>query len=184
MESSNSGGQSTLALGYLIRDRDERGIVEPKGDDHGDLVDYVSIVDEEVQDLERIFREAIESNMPSNTSRGQKAFRGSKGGGGLGEQAFLQGGTELTTLEAEEGAVNLVGATKHPIVVGGKIFMRAEDILRDEGELQEVRKIWCESACCARRGKAARGADLFSVFRSQVLPPARGAWRAAQGAHA
>ncbi|CAJ2635851.1 unnamed protein product [Trifolium pratense] len=62
VESSNSGRQSTLALGYLIGDREESGIVEPKGDDHEDLVSYVSIVAEEVQDLERIFREAIESN--------------------------------------------------------------------------------------------------------------------------
>ncbi|MCI03365.1 hypothetical protein A2U01_0024402 [Trifolium medium] len=45
-------------------------------------------------------------------------------------------------------------------------------------------KIWCESACCARHRKAARGTDLFSVFRSQVLPPARGAGRAARGADA
>ncbi|MCI77683.1 hypothetical protein A2U01_0098953 [Trifolium medium] len=44
-------------------DREESGIVEPKGDDHGDLVHYVSIVAEEVQDFEKIFREAIESNM-------------------------------------------------------------------------------------------------------------------------
>ncbi|PNX62542.1 hypothetical protein L195_g061195, partial [Trifolium pratense] len=62
VESSNSGRQSTLALGYLIGDREKDDIVEPKGDDHGDLVGYVSIVSEEVQDLERIFREAIESN--------------------------------------------------------------------------------------------------------------------------
>ncbi|MCI74821.1 hypothetical protein A2U01_0096085, partial [Trifolium medium] len=38
------------------------GIVGPKGCDHGDLVGYVSIMAEEVQDRERIFREAIESN--------------------------------------------------------------------------------------------------------------------------
>ncbi|MCI89162.1 hypothetical protein A2U01_0110450, partial [Trifolium medium] len=43
-------------------DRKESGIVEPKGCDHGNLVAYVSIVVEEVQDLERIFRGAIESN--------------------------------------------------------------------------------------------------------------------------
>ncbi|CAJ2666798.1 unnamed protein product [Trifolium pratense] len=62
VESSNSGRQSTLTLGYLIGDREEGGSVEPKRDDHGDLVGYISIVSEEVQDLERIFREAIESN--------------------------------------------------------------------------------------------------------------------------
>ncbi|MCI72557.1 hypothetical protein A2U01_0093820, partial [Trifolium medium] len=32
--------------------------------------------------------------------------------------------------------VNLVGATKHPMVVGGKIFMSVEGIARDEGEVQ------------------------------------------------
>ncbi|PNX69854.1 hypothetical protein L195_g064623, partial [Trifolium pratense] len=58
----NSGRQSTLALGYLIGDKEEGDIVEPKGDDHGEFVGYVSIVAEEVQDIERIFREAIESN--------------------------------------------------------------------------------------------------------------------------
>ena len=31
VESSNSGRQSTLALGYLIVDMEESGIVEPKG---------------------------------------------------------------------------------------------------------------------------------------------------------
>ncbi|MCI10336.1 CC-NBS-LRR resistance protein, partial [Trifolium medium] len=56
VESSNSGRQSTLTLGYLIGDREESGSVEPKGCNHGDLVGYVSIVAEEVQDLERIFR--------------------------------------------------------------------------------------------------------------------------------
>ncbi|MCI92382.1 hypothetical protein A2U01_0113678, partial [Trifolium medium] len=35
------------------------------------------------------------------------------------------GGTNLITPEAEEGAVNLVGSTKHHVVVGSKIFMRA-----------------------------------------------------------
>ncbi|MCI93255.1 hypothetical protein A2U01_0114553, partial [Trifolium medium] len=43
-------------------DRDESGIVLPKRCDHEDLVGYVSIVAKEVEDLERIFREAIESN--------------------------------------------------------------------------------------------------------------------------
>ena len=62
VESSKSGRLSTLTLGYLIGDREESGCVEPKGN-HGDLVGYVSIVAEEVQDLERIFREAIESNL-------------------------------------------------------------------------------------------------------------------------
>ncbi|MCI21267.1 hypothetical protein A2U01_0042433, partial [Trifolium medium] len=35
---------------------------------------------------------------------------------------------------AEDGSVNLVGLPKNPMVVGGKIFMRAEGILRDEEE--------------------------------------------------
>ncbi|MCI62268.1 hypothetical protein A2U01_0083525, partial [Trifolium medium] len=38
---------------------EESGIVAPKGDDHGALVCCVSIVVEEVQDLEKIFRETI-----------------------------------------------------------------------------------------------------------------------------
>ncbi|MCI58663.1 hypothetical protein A2U01_0079918, partial [Trifolium medium] len=49
----------TLALGYLMGDGEESGIVAPKGYDHGALVCGVSIVAEQVQDLEKIFREAI-----------------------------------------------------------------------------------------------------------------------------
>ncbi|MCI04168.1 hypothetical protein A2U01_0025212, partial [Trifolium medium] len=40
-------------------------------------------------------------------------------------------------------AVNLVGATKNPMVVGGKIFMRTEGIQRDEGnEVQLAGSKW------------------------------------------
>ncbi|KAK2438227.1 hypothetical protein QL285_023036 [Trifolium repens] len=62
VESSNSGRLSTLTLGYLIGDREESGCVEPKGN-HGDLVGYVSIVAEEVQDLERIFRRQLKATL-------------------------------------------------------------------------------------------------------------------------
>ena len=41
----------------------------------------------------------------------------------------------MTSSEAEEGAVNLVGATKNPMVVGRKIFIRAVGIPRDEDEV-------------------------------------------------
>ena len=44
--------QSTIALGYLLRGREESGIVAPKWYDYEDLVGYVSIVAEEVQNLE------------------------------------------------------------------------------------------------------------------------------------
>ncbi|MCI74628.1 hypothetical protein A2U01_0095892, partial [Trifolium medium] len=50
--------------------------------------------------------------------------------------------TDLATPGAKEGAVNLVGATKHPMVVGGKIFMSAEGIPRDEGEVQLAGSKW------------------------------------------
>ncbi|MCI59873.1 hypothetical protein A2U01_0081128, partial [Trifolium medium] len=40
-------------------DKEESSVVALKGDDHGALVCCVSIVAEEVQDLEKIFREAI-----------------------------------------------------------------------------------------------------------------------------
>ena len=43
--------QSTLALGYLV-DREESEIVAPKWYVYEDLVGYVSIVAEEVQNLE------------------------------------------------------------------------------------------------------------------------------------
>ncbi|PNX60857.1 hypothetical protein L195_g060384, partial [Trifolium pratense] len=52
------------------------------------------------------------------------------------------GGTGLFTLESKEGAVNLVGATKHHMVVGSKIFMRTEGIPRNEGEVQLVGSKW------------------------------------------
>ena len=63
VEFSKSGRLSILTLGYLIGDREESGCIEPKGCNHGDLVGNVSIVAEEVQDLERIFRETIENNI-------------------------------------------------------------------------------------------------------------------------
>ncbi|MCI56135.1 hypothetical protein A2U01_0077386, partial [Trifolium medium] len=44
--------QSTLALGYLMGDRVESGIVAPKWYGYGDLVRYGLIVAEEVQNLE------------------------------------------------------------------------------------------------------------------------------------
>ncbi|MCI43456.1 hypothetical protein A2U01_0064693, partial [Trifolium medium] len=43
-DSETKGRQSTLALGYLMGDMEENGIVAPKGDDHGALVCCVSIV--------------------------------------------------------------------------------------------------------------------------------------------
>ncbi|PNX61353.1 hypothetical protein L195_g060625, partial [Trifolium pratense] len=55
VESFTSGTrrrQSTLAFGYLMGDRAESGIVAPKWYSYGDHVGYVSIVAEEVQNLE------------------------------------------------------------------------------------------------------------------------------------
>jgi hypothetical protein len=51
-----------LALRYLMVDREENGIVAPKWYDYEDLVYYVSIVAEEVQNVLKIFRETIGSN--------------------------------------------------------------------------------------------------------------------------
>jgi hypothetical protein len=59
----------------------------------------------------------------------------------VGYKRFFES-TELNTPGVEEVAVNLVGATKHPMVVGDKIFMRAEGIPRDEGEAQLVGCKW------------------------------------------
>ncbi|MCI45812.1 hypothetical protein A2U01_0067051 [Trifolium medium] len=50
----------------------------------------------------------------------------------VGSRRFFRR-TDLITPWAEESAVNLVGLPKNPMVVGGKIFMRAEGILRDDG---------------------------------------------------
>ncbi|MCI41708.1 hypothetical protein A2U01_0062942 [Trifolium medium] len=50
----------------------------------------------------------------------------------VGSKRFFRR-TDLITPGAEEGAVNLVGLPKNPMVMGDKIFMRAEGILRDEG---------------------------------------------------
>ncbi|PNX57351.1 hypothetical protein L195_g050356, partial [Trifolium pratense] len=156
VESSNSGRQSTLTLGYLIEDMEEGDSVETKRYDHGDLVGYVSIVSEEVQDLKRIFSEAIESNSDQTKELvGLLEVAGCKGSlmlqlveppkisGSmiLGNRRFFRR-TDLATLGAEEGAMNLVGATKHPMVVGGEIFMRTEGIPRDEGEVQLVGSKW------------------------------------------
>ncbi|MCI97213.1 hypothetical protein A2U01_0118514, partial [Trifolium medium] len=35
-----------------------------------------------------------------------------------------------------------MGATKHPMVVGGNIFMRAKGIPRDDGEVQLAGSKW------------------------------------------
>ncbi|MCI48597.1 hypothetical protein A2U01_0069840, partial [Trifolium medium] len=54
VESSDSGTrrrQSTLAVGYLMGDREESGIVAPKWYGYRAFVCYVSIVAEEVQNL-------------------------------------------------------------------------------------------------------------------------------------
>jgi hypothetical protein len=61
-DSGTRGRLSTIALGYLIGDREESGIVAPKWYDYEDHVCYVSIVTEEVQNVLKTFREAIESN--------------------------------------------------------------------------------------------------------------------------
>ncbi|KAK2368030.1 hypothetical protein QL285_081262 [Trifolium repens] len=66
----------------------------------------------------------------------------SKKAGDSGAQALLQEGTELATPGSEEEAVSLVGATKHPMVVGDMIFMKAEGIPRDEGEVQLAGSKW------------------------------------------
>ena len=45
---------STMALGYLMRGREKSGIVAPKWYGYGDLVGFVSIVTEEVQNLKDV----------------------------------------------------------------------------------------------------------------------------------
>ncbi|KAK2429918.1 glutathione S-transferase L3 [Trifolium repens] len=116
-----------MALGYLMRGREESGIVAPKWYDYEDLVGYVSIVAEELVEPPKIPR----------LVRSQAILREDGGHSGgrrvLGYKRFFES-TELNTPGVEEVAVNLVGATKHPMVVGYKIFMRAEGIPRDEGE--------------------------------------------------
>ncbi|PNX61376.1 hypothetical protein L195_g052422, partial [Trifolium pratense] len=113
------------------------GIVEPKGDDHGDLVGYVSIVAEEVQDL-RIFKETIESN--SDQTRELI---------GLLEVVGCKGSLMLQLLEPpkipewvwsqailrEDGRhsggrrmVKLVGLSKTPMIVGNKRFFRRTNL--------------------------------------------------------
>ncbi|MCI45765.1 hypothetical protein A2U01_0067004, partial [Trifolium medium] len=48
--------------------------------------------------------------------------------------------------------------------------------------LEEVGKICVQSVCCARRRGSCVRRKLVFVSWSQVLPPARGAGRAARGA--
>ncbi|MCI39520.1 hypothetical protein A2U01_0060752, partial [Trifolium medium] len=59
----------------------------------------------------------------------------------VGSKRFFRR-TNLITPGAEEGTVNLVGATKHPMIVGINIFMRAEGIPRDEGEVHLAGSKW------------------------------------------
>ncbi|WJX37206.1 hypothetical protein P8452_24990 [Trifolium repens] len=115
-----------MALGYLMRGREESGIVAPKWYDYEDLV---------VGYKESLMLQLVEPPKILRLVRSQAILR--EDGGHSGGRRVVKACTDLTSSEAEEGAVNLVGATKHPMVVGDKIFMRAEGIPRDEGEIQD-----------------------------------------------
>ncbi|CAJ2659843.1 unnamed protein product [Trifolium pratense] len=119
-------------------EREEGGSVEPKGDDHGDLVGYVSIVSEEVQDLERIFREAIESNGDQTRELvGLLEVVGCKGSLMLQlvEPPKIPGWVRSQAILREDGRhsggrrmVKLVGLSKMPVIVGNKRFFRRTDL--------------------------------------------------------
>ncbi|MCI02542.1 hypothetical protein A2U01_0023575 [Trifolium medium] len=60
------------------------------------------------------------------------------------------------------------------MVVGGKIFMRAEGILRDEGRVEHHDENSSGTAPCTRR-------SVLVQVELKLLPPARGAGRSARG---
>ncbi|KAK2397311.1 alpha carbonic anhydrase [Trifolium repens] len=148
VESSDSGtrgGEPTLALGYLAEDREESGSVAPFGYDCEDLVGYVPIEAEEVQDLLKNFREAI-----GNTDNRTWELVGLIEVVGHKESPLLEleqppkiqrlvedkqvfESTE-GILGFEEGVVKLVGLSKRPLIVGCKRIFRRTGLITPGAE--------------------------------------------------
>ncbi|KAK2409141.1 alpha carbonic anhydrase [Trifolium repens] len=148
VEASNSEtreGETTLTLGYQEGDREESGSVAPKWYDCEDLVGYVPIEAEEVQNLLTNFREAI-GNTDSRTWElvGLLEVVGHKESSllELEQQPKIPRMVEDKQVfestegipEFEEGVVKLVGLSKRPMIVGCKRIFRRTSLITPGAE--------------------------------------------------
>ncbi|KAK2450625.1 hypothetical protein QL285_009738 [Trifolium repens] len=148
VESSDSGtrgGKPTLALGYLAGDREESGSVAPFGYDCEDLVGYVPIEAEEVQDLLKNFKEAI-ANIDNRTwelvgllelvehkeSSMLELGQPPKIPGLVGNKQVFESTEGIPGFE--EGVVELVGLSKRPMIVGCKRIFRRTGLITPRAE--------------------------------------------------
>ncbi|KAK2423952.1 alpha carbonic anhydrase [Trifolium repens] len=139
------GGETTLTLGYQEGDREESGSGSPKWYDCEDLVGYVPIEAEEVQDLLNNFREAI-GNTDSRTWElvGLLEVVGHKESSllELEQQPKIPRLVEdKQVFEStggipgfEEGVVKLVGLSKRPMIVGCKRIFRRTGLITPGSE--------------------------------------------------
>ncbi|KAK2372836.1 hypothetical protein QL285_073927 [Trifolium repens] len=144
-DSETRGGETTLTLGYQQRDREESGSVAPKWYNCEDLVGYVPIEAEEVQNLLTNFREAI-GNTDSRTWEhvGLLEVVGHKESPLLElEQPpkiprLVEDKQVFESTEGipgfEEGVVKLVGLSKRPMIVGCKRIFRRTGLITPGAE--------------------------------------------------
>ncbi|KAK2433477.1 hypothetical protein QL285_018740 [Trifolium repens] len=144
-DSETKRGETTLTLGYQEGDREESGSVTPKWYDCEDLVGYVPIEAEEVQNLLNNFREAI-GNTDSRTWElvGLLEVVGHKESSLLElEQQpkiprLVEDKQVFESTEGipgfEEGVVELVGLSKRPMIVGCKRIFRRTGLITPGAE--------------------------------------------------
>ena len=144
-DSDTGGGETTLTLGYQEGDREESGSVAPKWYNCEDLVGYVPIEAEEVQNLLKNFREAI-GNTDSRTWElvGLLEVVGHKESSllELEQQPKIPRLVEdKQVFEStggipgfEEGVVELVGLSKRPMIVGCKRIFRRTGLITPGAE--------------------------------------------------
>ncbi|KAK2421738.1 alpha carbonic anhydrase [Trifolium repens] len=144
-DSDTRGGETTLTLGYQEGDREESGSGAPKWYDCEDLVGYVPIEAEEVQNLLNNFKEAI-----GNTDNRTWELVGLLEVVGHKESSLLELEQQpkiprlvedkqvFESTEGipgfEEGVVELVGLSKRPMIVGCKRIFRRTDLITPGSE--------------------------------------------------
>ena len=139
-DSETRGGETTLTLGYQEGDREESGSVAPKWYDCEDLVGYVPIEAEEMENLLKNFREAI-----GNTDNRTWELVGLLEVVGHKESSLLELEQQpkiprlvedKQVFEStggipgfEEGVVKLVRLSKRPMIVGCKRIFRRTGLI-------------------------------------------------------
>ncbi|KAK2444748.1 alpha carbonic anhydrase [Trifolium repens] len=144
-DSATRGGETTLTLGYQEGDREESGSGAPKWYDCEDLVGYVPIEAEEVQNLLKNFREAI-----GNTDNRTWELVGLLEVVGHKESSLLElkqqpkiprlveDNQVFESAEGisgvEKGVVKLVGLSIRPMIVGCKRIFRRTGLITPGAE--------------------------------------------------